>query len=149
MTPALKERLFRAFAPALRPRALSSWGAGALLRPLVAMFVLLSILGSNVEAVEGMLRDGEVHHEPGALAAAHSGAGGEHGHEDGPLSDHSKHGGGHQHGTGADHCTHQHGTALPLSQTPAPQVPAEIAPLPDATGRPAWISTTLFHPPRA
>lgn len=144
---ALKENRSRGFAVRTRWRALR--GAGALLRRIVAALALLTFFGSGAEAVEGMLRDGEVHHESGALAAAHAGLGGEHGHEDGPLSDHSEHGTGHQHGTNTDHCTHQHGTALPAGQNPAPRLCAEVLLVPDAPGRLVRISTTLFHPPRA
>lgn len=146
---ALKEKLPGGFADASWQRALRVRSTGAILRRIVAALALLTFFGSNAEAVEGMLRDGEVHHESGALAAAHAGSGGEHGHEDGPLSDHSEHGSGHQHGTNTDHCTHQHGTALPAGQNPDPRICAEVVLLPDATGCPAWISTTLFHPPRA
>lgn len=146
---ALKEKLSRGFADPSRRRALRVRGLGVLLRRTVAALALLTFFGSSAEAVEGMLRDGEVHHESGAQAAAHAGSGGEHGHEDGPLSDHSEHGSGHEHGTSSDHCTHQHGTALPAGQNPAPRMSAEVTLVPDAPGHPARISTTLFHPPRA
>lgn len=76
-------------------------------RRLVAFFMLLAVTFSYGETVTGMLRDGAVHHEESAATAAlHAiAAQGEHGHEDG-----SSHGPGHEHGTPADHCTHQHGT---------------------------------------
>ena len=125
-------------------------GASTFVRRLVAALALVALCGADAEAVEGMLRDGAVHHEPSAVAAEHAVSGGHHGHEDGPLSDHSSHGAGHEHGTSADHCTHQHGTAaLPPSHRPADRLGTDGSILPDVTGRPARVSATLFHPPRA
>lgn len=124
-------------------------GTHALLRRVLAVWTLFLLLGYSGEATTGVFRDGDVHHESAALASAHEGYRGEHGHEDGPASDHSKHGAGHEHGTAADHCTHHHSTALPASSAPVPRVQGEVALLSDPPGRPARISTTLFHPPRA
>ncbi len=146
---ALKEKLPRGYAAPSPRRAPRVRDLCVLLRRIIAALALLTFFGSGAEAVEGMLRDGEVHHGSGAQAAAHAGAGGEHGHEDGPLSSHSEHDDGHQHGTSTDHCTHQHGTALPPGEDPAPRISPAVALVPDAPGRPARISTTLFHPPRA
>jgi hypothetical protein len=79
---------------------------------LVALLGLAS--GSMLEPTVGVLRDGAVHHETAATAAAHGWvASGEHGHEDGARSpSQHQHGSRHQHGTAADHCTHAHGTAV-------------------------------------
>lgn len=119
-----------------------------ILRRLVALLALLLVALSSVESVVGVLRDGLVHHETGLAALGHTGAGGDHGHEDGPLQ--HQHGERHQHGTPADHCTHQHGVAqtapafayaLPtLASAPSFREPSHLA------GR---ISIPLFHPPRA
>lgn len=78
-------------------------------RRVVALLMLLSVTFSNVETVNGALRDGEVHHEGAIEAASHAQvATGDHGHED-----HEPHGSDHQHGTSSDHCTHQHGPTIP------------------------------------
>jgi hypothetical protein len=81
-------------------------------RRLIALVLLLAVSGSAAESLVGQLRDGEVHHETSVAAASHaSHARGDHGHEDAGAPSH-EHGGEHQHGTNADHCTHQHGTAV-------------------------------------
>jgi len=86
-------------------------------RCLTLLVFLTLPIGSNVEPVVGELRDGTVHHESAAAAAAHRPAApGEHGHEDGSSqSSQHEHGSQHQHGSTADHCTHAHGTALPAA----------------------------------
>lgn len=77
-------------------------------RRLIAAFMLFAVTLSSAEVVLGELRDGEVHHESMAEAAAHDhGRDGEGEHEHG-----SPHGPEHQHGTSGDHCTHQHGEQL-------------------------------------
>jgi hypothetical protein len=83
-----------------------------LLSRLISLLMLLSITFSTAERVIGAIRDGEVHHESSSLAATHAVfSAGEHGHED-----HSEHGPEHKHGTSADHCTHQHGTTVPVAK---------------------------------
>lgn len=86
-------------------------------RCLTLLVLLTLAVGSNVEPLVGQLRDGTVHHESAAAAAAHrSAAPSEHGHEDGSgTSPQHQHGSQHQHGTSADHCTHAHGLALPTT----------------------------------
>jgi hypothetical protein len=75
---------------------------------LAAAFMLLMVAFSQAETVLGELRDGTVHHESSTSAAVHALSGqGEHGHEDS-----ARHGPEHQHGTSADHCTHQHGAQV-------------------------------------
>jgi hypothetical protein len=76
-----------------------------------ALLMLLTLTFSNAETVFGVLRDGTVHHESAASAAVHSSLRhGEHGHEDaGQGNSEQEHGPKHEHGTSADHCTHQHG----------------------------------------
>ena len=80
------------------------------------------VMGSSLEPIYGMLRDGTVHHESEASALSHqTSTQVEHGHEDPGLAageDHP-HGSRHQHGTGSDHCTHAHGIPLPSSVTPS------------------------------
>ena len=108
--------------------------------------MLLAITFSSAETVMGLLRDGSVHHETMASAASHSVlTGGEHGHEDGVP-----HGTEHQHGTPADHCTHQHGTFF----TPRPLgLGMLVYSLPEAFLEPPfWLdrfSEPSFRPPQA
>lgn len=100
--------------PSMRCRVtLGSWTSAysrpfnseIVLHRLAALLMLLTITFSSAETVVGLLRDGAVHHESSAEAATHAlMAQGEHGHEDG-----AQHGPNHEHGTPADHCTHQHG----------------------------------------
>ena len=79
-----------------------------MLKRLAAVLMLFTVAFSNAETVMGVLRDGTVHHESNAVAAAHALAHtGEHGHED-----QAPHGPKHEHGTPADHCTHQHGAQV-------------------------------------
>jgi hypothetical protein len=78
------------------------------LHRVAAVLMLLTIVFSHAETAMGLLRDGTVHHETAAAAAQHALNGqGEHGHEDG-----APHGPNHEHGTSADHCTHQHGAQV-------------------------------------
>ena len=117
-----------------------------MLRNLAALLMLLTTTFSQAEAVVGVLRDGAVHHESAGAAALHAVAGqGEHGHEDGVP-----HGPNHEHGTSADHCTHQHGNLftpgspdLAIRGYTIPQVFVEP---------PLWFdhfSEPAFHPPQA
>jgi hypothetical protein len=140
--------------PAALTRETSDLGP-VLLRRLLAFVMLLALAVSASESVLGELRDGEVHHESSAAAAAHGlHASGEHGHEDGsppghPADSGHRHGPGHHHGTGADHCTHQHGIPLPASF--AFDLPLRTLPQPsfEPQVHTARVSTTLFRPPRA
>lgn len=82
-------------------------------RRILALFLILVFGLSSFEAVWGEVRDGDVHHENVATAADHSMLSqGDHGHEDVGAPEHH-HDEQHQHGTGADHCTHQHGVEVP------------------------------------
>lgn len=85
-------------------------------RPRVRLAAIVTVFGTGFGTFEpavGLLRDGEVHHEGTIQAAEHAAAQtGEHGHEHESESAPGRHGPGHQHGTGVDHCTHVHGTAL-------------------------------------
>lgn len=118
-------------------------------RTLARLTIIVFTLGSNVEPVLGLVRDGGVHHESPVAAVAHQAAGGDHGHEDvsGPTTD-PQHDLPHQHGTAADHCTHAHGAGLPTSIVvafAAPTVGVEDADhTPDATG----CSPIRIPPPR-
>lgn len=114
------------------------------------MVVLMA--GSMVEPAFGALRDGAVHHEANGLSAAHAlVSSGDHGHEDGPPGAAHPHGPRHEHGTGADHCTHQHGVPFASAMTPPPSVGLTtesplraLRPL-----LPRIAPVVLFHPPRA
>jgi hypothetical protein len=84
------------------------------LRALVALWSLLAWNSFDSEQVAGAIRDGAVHHETVVEAAGHAESSrGDHGHEE-SASQHEEHGPGHTHGTSSDHCTHQHGTAVPV-----------------------------------
>lgn len=108
--------------------------------------MLLTVTFSDAETVMGLLRDGSIHHESTASAATHASfSGGEHGHEDG-----LPHGTEHQHGTPADHCTHQHGPLF----TPRPLGLAILSyTLPESFLEPSlWLdrfSEPSFRPPQA
>ena len=114
-----------------------------------ALFLTFALTVSFVEPVLGELRDGEIHHESDAAAALHAAqADGEHGHEDAGTPAHP-HGGEHQHGTGTDHCTHQHGVAAPTTVGFAlvPTTLIQHATHPQVRFR--WTPSRLFQPPRA
>ena len=126
-------------------------GVTWLLRRMVALLSLVLMVGSLSEPAVGALRDGVVHHESAATAAAHGDRfAGDHGHEDGVPSTHT-HDRGHLHGTGADHCTHQHGLGPTCGSPEVTQVlatPARTLPsvqMMALTQHPL----ELFHPPRA
>ena len=90
------------------------------MRRLIALTLLILTSASSMEAVVGVVRDGEVHHENAAVAAAHAEASsGDHGHEDATRSGEHRHGEDHEHGTSTDHCTHVHSVAL-LTSSPPP-----------------------------
>ena len=122
-----------------------------LLRRLVAVLSVVLMVGSLSEPALGWLRDGPVHHESTATAVAHGTQFlGDHGHEDrGPST--NTHDREHLHGTGADHCTHQHGLG-PVSMSPSGvHIGAEAARLRSAHQM-MFLSQyplDLFHPPRA
>lgn len=120
-------------------------------RKVVAFALLVSFVAASFEAVAGLARDGSVHHETVTEALTHSTEGAsEHGHEAASEAPDQEHGTDHQHGTGADHCTHPHGAAL-LTPTLVALVDDEIRMPPVA---PQVIPSNhrappLFHPPRA
>lgn len=119
-------------------------------RVFAGIVLLFATLGSFVEPLLGELRDGETHHETSVAAADHaSRARGDHGHEDAGAPSH-EHGGEHRHGTQADHCTHQHGTAV---ATPAfafrPFAPTRADPPLEPQLHVGRSLSVLFHPPRA
>lgn len=88
---------------------------GRRFRAILALVALFASGGFDTEQVVGEMRDGAIHHESVAEAAAHAErTTGDHGHED-PGSERDEHGPGHSHGTTSDHCTHQHGTPVPCS----------------------------------
>jgi hypothetical protein len=120
-------------------------------RLLSGLSVVALLTGSLFEPSAAMLRDGAVHHESPASAAAHGVAtAGDHGHEDVQHvpRDHG-HGPQHQHGTAADHCTHVHGFALvgvrqPVAAVARPALLAESPSFPSAR-----YLDHPHHPPRA
>jgi hypothetical protein len=84
-------------------------------RTLLAVLALVANGSFSTESVFGELRDGGVQHETVGAAASHaSQSAGDHGHEDPESPDHDEHGPGHSHGSTSDHCTHQHGLAIPI-----------------------------------
>ena len=83
------------------------------MRRLLALTMLILTTTSSLEAVLGVVRDGEVHHEDAAAAAAHTQHfDGDHGHEDAVPAGDNRQAGDHEHGTASDHCTHVHAMAL-------------------------------------
>ena len=118
-----------------------------MLRRFVALTSLVMFCASSVEALRGELRDGAVHHESEALAILH-----EIDRDAGHLREAADPGSTsqHQHGTSADHCTHQHGTALTCPAiVPAPASPLRIVdPVHLATSRFTRSTAPPFRPPR-
>jgi len=117
-----------------------------------ALALVILLIGSIGEPAVGSLRDGVVHHESPASAAAHRvSASGDHGHEDqAPAAEAGhQHGAQHEHGTAADHCTHAHGIGLPSFVVL--HVAARVSALGDEPAL-RWLdhpTTTLSPPPRA
>jgi len=120
-------------------------------RKVVALVLLVSFVTSSFEAVAGLVRDGSVHHETATEAMTHSSARtGEHGHETASEAPEQDHGPDHQHGTGADHCTHVHGAALLAPATVALVDHEVVMPPVGSLATPTDYRTPpLFHPPRA
>ena len=124
------------------------------MRRTIALLLLILTALTSVEVAEGMARDGEVHHESSATAVAHAaGPSGEHGHEDaGATSEDSEapdHGPDHQHGTGADHCTHVHGPAISIGGTAMAVTMIGAADLRGDAGVPTeHIRSPRHEPPR-
>ena len=120
------------------------------MRRLIALALLLFTTASSLEAVVGVMRDGEVHHEGSATAAAHAElSAGDHGHEDvsSPANDH-EHGEGHEHGTSSDHCTHMHGVALASAFGFALFAASSVSRTTDTEFHIQRVAPTLTHPPR-
>lgn len=120
------------------------------MRRLLALTLLILTSASSMEAVVGVMRDGEVHHENAALAASHAQeSAGDHGHEDAATSTEHDHDEGHDHGTASDHCTHTHDAAL-LTSSPPPLdiMTVEVHVTESALPR-AIVSDGFAHPPRA
>ena len=120
------------------------------MRRLLALTLLILVTVSSTEAVLGVVRDGEVHHENNAVAATHAQqSSGDHGHEDAGETGEHRHDEGHKHGTAGDHCTHTHSLAL-LTSTASPLL-IESAELPttDSLLPHEVVSEGFAHPPRA
>jgi hypothetical protein len=122
-------------------------------RKLVSVLLLVLFQASSLEAVVGLARDGAVHHETVAQAAAHAELAepgdAEHGHEAASEAPDAEHGPDHQHGTGADHCTHAHGTALFGPLSPLGFDAVLTPPAPTVMRTPSHCSAArFFHPPR-
>lgn len=127
------------------------------MRRFIALILLIFSTATPLEAVAGMVRDGEVHHETAAQATQHAArTTGEHGHEH-DLASHGQdddgadedHGPNHKHGTGADHCTHAHNPALSVGggnltvAAISTRLPLLDVPVPSE-----HIVPPLHHPPR-
>lgn len=120
------------------------------MRRLLALTLLFVTTVSSTEAVLGVVRDGEVHHENNAVAAAHAQqSSGDHGHEDAAETGDHRHDEGHEHGTAGDHCTHTHSLAL-LTSTASPLL-VECVEFSTTDSRLPHevVSEGLAHPPRA
>ncbi|MGD2045400.1 MAG: hypothetical protein PVH96_04195 [Gemmatimonadota bacterium] len=105
----------------------------------LAFSILLAYAVSAAEAVVGVVRDGDVHHESALAAAVHRAEHlPDHAFEQGG---HDAHGSDHGHGSSSDHCTHIHGVSLPalcqfelVGPTPAarksmiPAAPSQVVP---------------------
>lgn len=120
------------------------------MRRLLALTLLILTSVSSMEAVVGVMRDGEVHHENTLVAAAHAQvAGGDHGHEDATPSGEHRHGEGHDHGTAGDHCTHGHGPAILISTPPLRLTEGVDECYTESALPRAIVSDGFAHPPRA
>lgn len=115
------------------------------LKRAVAFCLIMSLPATAEESVLGSLRDGAVHHETNAIAAAHQLQGPQsgHGQEDRMPA--------HEHGTASDHCTHAHSVSPAISLGDRlPPVPASLMLVPNGSKLPTNRSlAAVFHPPRA
>lgn len=119
------------------------------MRRLLALTLLILTTASSVEAVVGVMRDGQVHHENPVVAAAHAQQyAGDHGHEDGAAGE-NRHGERHDHGTAGDHCTHSHGPAVLTSAAPLVGTEAVDEIQTESAFPRSIVSDGLAHPPRA
>jgi hypothetical protein len=113
---------------------------------------MLATSGSATESVLGLVRDGAIHHESVAAADAHRWAGAAvgHGHHDLVAPSQPRHDRQHQHGTPADHCAHQHGTAMIVAVVLGPvALQASSQPHADPFLRITPPTFDHFNPPRA
>jgi hypothetical protein len=118
------------------------------MRRLIAFCLVLLTAASNLEAVVGMLRDGEVHHEELSAASLHATPDGEHGHEDASSPAGHQHDENHEHGTSGDHCTHVHGMALIPTFAFAVLMGEDVTQYAEVTQPHPIISRPFTHPPR-
>lgn len=120
------------------------------MRRLLALTLLILTSVSSMEAVVGVMRDGEVHHENAGVAAAHAQESvGDHGHEDAAPPGEHRHDEGHDHGTASDHCTHTHGAAVLTSSPPPLFSTIAEAHFTESVHPHALVSDGFAHPPRA
>ncbi len=120
----------------------------------INLLMLGLMAGSLVEPVYGSMRDGEVHHETLQSAVFHStDALGDHGHEDSDVTvvRTHQHGPDHEHGTGSDHCTHQHGTLslVDFGRPPLAVLAAEPMLASRSQVPPSASVRSSFRPPRS
>lgn len=118
-------------------------------RSVTSLVLLLAAIFSFVEPVVGQARDGEIHHRTGVVQQTDTSstvdAHDPQGTRDGPAH---PPGPNHQHGTSADHCTHQHAAVLvPTFSFALPAQTAE-APRLEPPLRLGRFLQRLFHPPR-
>jgi hypothetical protein len=117
------------------------------LKSLVALVLLVSFAAASLEAVAGVVRDGAVHHESTARAAAHADlAAGEHGHEDAASPHRPSDSEGHEHGTSSDHCTHTHRVAA-LASAPRPTATSVLDVISTEIALPRAFASDAFVPP--
>ena len=116
----------------------------------ISFVILAAITVFTLEPVMGVVRDGAVHHETSARAAAHSflaGAGHAHGTIESDRADDS--GQRHEHGSSADHCSHAHGLALVGTFVFEIGTTETLLSFDEAARNPMHTPTALTHPPRA
>lgn len=132
-------RYWMRFEPSATRRHVRRW---------LALGILLAYAASAAEAVVGVVRDGEVHHESTVAAAVHRA---EHQSEHGYQHvDHGTHDADHGHDGSSDHCTHLHGVSVPAAcsvevSTGSRSVTVALA-TPSPTDR---TPESDFRPPRA
>lgn len=118
------------------------------LRRIVSVIALLAAVFSVVEPVLGEVRDDTVHQADSGAAVAQDAQGSDHPAEHAPIPGHS-HGGSHQHGTGADHCSHQHGVGFPGHTDVLLPTVVTVSVSLESLLFSSRTSTQSFHPPRA
>ena len=118
------------------------------LRRIVSVIALFAAIFSVVEPVLGELRDDTVHQADAVVAVPHDTEASSAVAEHAPIPGHS-HSGSHQHGTGADHCAHQHGVGFPGHTDVFLPAVVTVSTSLESLIFSSRTSTQSFHPPRA